>query len=214
MTSLLMLSLDRFWAMRFPHSYHQKDDKTALNILLLSWMFPMILGVLPLIGWNGKDKYENKCIVTTMMDFKLTVLCFSYIFAHCIAMIVLYALIYSSIKKRELKRRSMSIQASLAFCLQASLHKPRKTEIKIAKTFVWVIGAFIVCYAPLNINFLVVAVTRNGKFFQTNNLLRVYHVFSICIAHFNSAVNPFIYAYKVKHMRDKMKEILKCNFKT
>lgn len=55
------------------------------------------------------------------------------------------------------------------------------------------------------INFFMVALTRNSLLFQTNSLLRAFHNFSICAAHFNSAINPFIYAYRIKDVRETVK---------
>lgn len=89
-------------------------------------------------------------------------------------------------------------------------NQARQKEIKIAKTFTWVIVIYFICYTPLNINLIIVDVTKNVKFFQENEYLRAFHVFSICIAHVNSAINVFIYAYKIKDIRNRMKEVICC----
>lgn len=87
----------------------------------------------------------------------------------------------------------------------------KKREIRVANTFALIIGSFIISWTPLTVNFLVVAVTRNRQFFQDNGPLRIFHIFSICAAHFNSAIDPIIYAYRIKDIRETLKKFLGCN---
>lgn len=53
---------------------------------------------------NGGERYKDKCIVTTLIDFKVTLLCMFYIVIHCITMIVLYSIIYLAILKKIIKQ--------------------------------------------------------------------------------------------------------------
>lgn len=92
---------------------------------------------------------------------------------------------------------------------QIKANNASRNEIRMAKTFAWIVATYIICYAPLTLNFLIVASTENVKVFQTHWLLRLFHVFSICIAHFNSVLNPFIYAYRIKDVREAMKDVFR-----
>lgn len=77
----------------------------------------------------------------------------------------------------------------------------------MAKTFAMIIGGYIICWAPITIMFIVMTITENLQFFQNNWILGFFQMFTICIAHFSPAVNPFIYAYRIKDVRDTVKQV-------
>lgn len=82
-------------------------------------------------------------------------------------------------------------------------------DIRMANTIAMIIGAYMVCWAPLIVVFFTVAYTEDIMFFQANDLLRTYYIFAICFAHFNSGVNPFIYAFRLRNVREAMKKVLR-----
>ena len=97
MQALVMMSLDRFWAIYFPFSYHSRSRKSIVIILIISWFPAVFDGALPLFGWNRKDEFKGKCIVTLIMDTRKSILSSSYIFISLIAMILMYTMIYAAI---------------------------------------------------------------------------------------------------------------------
>jgi hypothetical protein len=84
----------------------------------------------------------------------------------------------------------------------------RETEARMAKTFALIIGALMLCWAPQLTIYFVVGHTKDDKYFQKTTLLRLFHVIAILTAQVNSAINPFIYAYRIKAVRDAIKETI------
>jgi hypothetical protein len=220
-TSLVMLTVDRFWAIHFPFSYHSRRKETLPVLLISSWVIPLTLSIVPLTGWNRENLFDEKCIATSILDFRVLFLCTAVIVAMCILMIAMYCSIYLAVLRQvneknsgeshysfQLQMKSMGSSSSVES--QNKLKKPRGKEIKMAKNFAWIILVFIICYTPMYLNFIISMISKNDKFFHQNSYLRIFHLFSICIAHFNSVVNPFIYAYKIKPIRDRMKTYICC----
>lgn len=102
----------------------------------------------------------------------------------------------------------MGIPISRRISHEDGVKKRKSTEIKIAQTFALVVGTYVICWAPMTINFFIVAFKGDPELFQKDPILQFYNKISMCAAHFSSAVNPFIYAYRVKDIRDTFKEVL------
>lgn len=98
------------------------------------------------------------------------------------------------------KRRSIMLGSAL------SIDK----EIRIAKTFALIIGTLIVCWTPLTILFMIVYSTKDRHFFYDNAWLYAFFNFSFTAPLVNSAINPFIYAYRIKDVRESLKNMFKC----
>lgn len=81
---------------------------------------------------------------------------------------------------------------------------PDKEE-KAAKTLSMVVGSFIICWFPMTMSFFVFAIKRDRTF--TEEILDVF----IILAHFNSALDPLIYAYRIKDVRKVLKTLCKCD---
>lgn len=100
MQALVMMSVDRLWAIYFPFSYHSRTRNSVTIVLALSWIPAVFDGGLPLFGWNRKDEFKGKCIVTLIMDTRKSILSSSYIFVSLIAMIIMYTMIYIAIVRQ------------------------------------------------------------------------------------------------------------------
>lgn len=100
MGSLVMLSLDRFWAINYPISYFGRDSRTMTLILALSWIPHVVVGLLPLLGWNRIEKHESLCKMTEVFDSKMIYLCNFQIVLHWFILIIVNSLTFVAIKKQ------------------------------------------------------------------------------------------------------------------
>lgn len=75
-----------------------------------------------------------------------------------------------------------------------------KDEMKMTKTVSLVIISFVVCWFPITLNFLVVAITRERHFFYNINATfgYVFGFVSVVATHLNSAIDPLIYSQRMK----------------
>lgn len=78
-----------------------------------------------------------------------------------------------------------------------------KKEHKTAKTLSMVVGSFLICWLPLTISYFCFAV---GNHEVSVNVLGIFTILS----HFNSAIDPLIYALRIKDVRETIMNLLKC----
>lgn len=97
MFSLLAVSVDRFWAVCYPVTYHVSGTKTTKIIITFCWIFGIFFGFLPTFGWNS-GHIDNKCDLRVIADMDyLLFVCVAIAFVSSCAIIVLYALIYRAV---------------------------------------------------------------------------------------------------------------------
>lgn len=96
--------------------------------------------------------------------------------------------------------------------LESSQQVNHTEEIKITKTMFFVVGSFLFCWLPITIYFLVIAVMKMRVPFDLENLSvgLILLGISITATHFNSAIDPLIYAYRIKEVRDAIQMPFKC----
>jgi ABC-type multidrug transport system permease subunit len=100
MFSLLAVSVDRFWAVCYPVTYHVKSTSSTKIIIIFCWIFGILFGFLPVFGWNS-GQFDNKCDLRVIADFNyLLVVCVAIAFTSTVIIIVLYALIYRAVLKQ------------------------------------------------------------------------------------------------------------------
>lgn len=96
-------------------------------------------------------------------------------------------------------------------------HRRQRDEIPITKTMTLIIGSFIVCWMPITIMFLVVGLTNNPQYswnsYNIESKFTDYYPYIFCAAatFLSSAINPLIYAFRMKDIRDAVKNLFKCN---
>ena len=74
---------------------------------------------------------------------------------------------------------------------------------KIVCTIAWVQLALVLCYFPLFI-FLILATTT--KLYKIGS---VFHIFSLTVLYFNSTLNPILFCWKIREVREAVKTTVK-----
>lgn len=95
-----------------------------------------------------------------------------------------------------------------------ALQDTNQLEIKAAKTMLLVIGTFIIFWIPLMINFsfkLIVNYTSFTSVIENDEVLS-HLVDFLCYSaiHLSPAMNPLIYAFRMKDVRDAVKKLFSC----
>lgn len=93
--------------------------------------------------------------------------------------------------------------------LNLSSEIAKANEIRMAVTYSFIVGSYIVCWAPLVGIFTFIFWTGNINHFQGTWNMQAIQYFTLCTSHFNPAINPFIYAYRIRDVRDTMKRFLR-----
>ena len=187
--NLLLISLDRFTAIVYPHDYNELLSPKRVRILLFgAWILSAILSLINLV-WHQKDKNgEVPCNVKAIKPLHFyTVVSPIYWITH-IVIFGLYFKIFLVIQSRLRNKKERT-------------GKDSTIDQAAVKMVIITVGIFIINWTPFIITLhLVVASVIPTRV--------VY--FTILFAFLNSGVNFFIYGLKNKEYRKAFKKMVNC----
>lgn len=169
-------------------------QRRAYVAVCLCWILSVLTGLVPMIGWNNHGAQTNRsvssnivCEFTTVMrmDYMVYFNFFGWVVAPLSIMIALYGEIFRVIR-RQLNRRA-----------EASCDGDRyyRKELKLAKSLALVVFLFGVCWLPLHI-------MNCTTFFCPKCHVPKFALYvGIFMSHVNSALNPMVYAFRIKRFR-------------
>ncbi|CAL7947595.1 unnamed protein product [Xylocopa violacea] len=205
---LVAVSVDRYWAILHPMGYSRTvRTKTAIGIICVCWIAGMLVGFLPLLGWNAGKKSNEKCIFTEVMDYDYLV--FLY-FATIIFPALLIAAFYTHIYRVVIKQLQQIVTMNpgrraggqTTGTMLRLLGAARKREVKATQNLSRIVIFFIICWFPLYTINCVMAFCPSCR---VNDILMN---FCIILSHLNSAGNPLLYAYHLKDFRAALKNFM------
>lgn len=80
-----------------------------------------------------------------------------------------------------------------------------RMEVRASNTLAMVVGTFIVLWTPGIISLFIMSITNNRDLHV--EILQL----STILVHLNAAVDPIIYAYRMKNVREALNTFLKCS---
>lgn len=80
----------------------------------------------------------------------------------------------------------------------------QRNEIRAANTLAMIVGTFIILWMPGIMSLFVMAITQNRDFHLDILML------STVLVHLNAAIDPLIYAYRMRNIREAMNNLFKC----
>lgn len=114
--SLVAVSIDRYWAVCDPVTYHVRTTRLTKVIICFCWILGAVTGFLPYFGWNSGLSAE-RCDLRTIADFNyLLFVCVLIGFVATLVILVLYLLIYRAIL-RQVSQPSSWCVCTLVWCL-------------------------------------------------------------------------------------------------
>lgn len=189
--SLLLIAVERYTVMikPLPQKSASKSYYRMLGFVALCWGFALVIGFLPLLGWNCVCSLDG--CSTLLPLYSKTYILFSLIIFFAILMGIgaLYGAIYCHVHKNT----------------QQGLYRNRNRSLDLLKTVIIIVGVFVVCWAPLFLLLLVdfFCVTRQCTLLFSAD-------FFISLAVLNSGLNPIIYALGSSEMRKAIAKLLCC----
>lgn len=188
---LLLIAVERYLTMikPMPEKSARKSYCRIFSLVALSWLLALVIGFLPLLGWNCICSMEG--CSTLLPLYSKSYIFFSVIIFFIILLTigVLYGAIYCHVHKST----------------QLSQHHSRRRSLTLLKTVITIVGVFILCWGPLFLLLLV-------DFFCVSRQCALLFTADICIslAVLNSGLNPIIYALGSSEMRKAIVELLCC----
>ncbi|MBN3279220.1 S1PR4 protein, partial [Polyodon spathula] len=189
--SLLLTAVERYTTMMTPVSYKSTGKRYRVHALIaLSWVMALGIGLMPLLGWNCLCNIQD-CSTLLPLYSKNYILFSVIMFSLILAGIwFLYISIYRHV--RHSTERVVSSSRS------------RNKSLRLLKTVILIVGAFIICWSPLFILLLL-------DFFCEPKSAKLYSMdWPIALAVLNSAINPIIYSLGSMDVRKAIFSVLCC----
>ncbi|KAG5275037.1 hypothetical protein AALO_G00142870 [Alosa alosa] len=204
--ALLAIAIDRYLRVKIPMSYKRVVTRRRAGMaVVVSWLVAIVVGLTPMLGWNNLDRlrqdsngtlaaaaaganpvvvcqFENVISMEYMVYFNF----FGWVLPPLVLMLAIYVEIFYMIH-RQLNKK-----------VTASHTDPSRyygKELKLAKSLALVLFLFAVSWLPLHIlNCLTLFCPECQK--------PMYLIYiAILLTHGNSAVNPIVYAFRIKKFR-------------
>lgn len=194
LANLLVIALERYISV-MNWKVHSNLTKRRVTLLIVSvWAISIFMGTVPSLGWN--------CICSLQLCSTLApIFSRSYLIFWSVSnlvvflvMVVMYLRIYTYVTRKT---------SVLTPHTSGSINRKR-TPIKLIKTVMTVLGAFVICWTPGLIVLLL-----DGLDCKRCEVLK-FKRWLLLLAVLNSVMNPVIYSYKDEEMWTTFKNLLRC----
>nr|XP_021123960.3 adenosine receptor A3 [Anas platyrhynchos]XP_038024136.1 adenosine receptor A3 [Anas platyrhynchos] len=199
--SLLAITIDRYLRVKLPTRYKATITKKRVCVILgLCWLLSVLVGLVPLMGWNqhmgGSSYIECHFLAVMRKDYVVYFSFFTWILLPSLIMCTLYAKIFH-IMRTKLSQNSARLPDGGTVYPKA---------YKTAKYMALLLFLFAVSWLPLGILNCVL------HFCPSCTIPRSLVYLSILLSHANSAMNPAVYAFKIEKFKETCTFILRTYF--
>ncbi|NXN62424.1 AA3R protein, partial [Rynchops niger] len=189
--SLLAIAIDRYLRVKVPTRYKIiTRERRVWGVLGLCWSVSLLVGLVPMFGWNRTESRSIgflSCQFTSVMrmDYMVYFGFFIWTLVPLLVMCALYAEIFYIIRTK-LSQSTTNVRGAGSFYGQ---------ELKTARSLALVLFLFAVSWLPLCIiNFI-------SYFYPEWQIPKSLMYLGILLSHANSAMNPIVYACKIKKFK-------------
>ncbi|XP_056122079.1 sphingosine 1-phosphate receptor 5b [Rhinichthys klamathensis goyatoka] len=194
--SLLAIAIERYFTMLNTKPYYRAKRNRMFVLIGVSWALSVLLGTLPIMGWNCLGVLESCSTVLPLYAKNYIFFCVIVFMAVLLGIVALYARIFHFVKSNT---QNPSYVPRKAYGLRS------RKYMALLKTVTIVVGVFILCWMPLFVLLLLdfmcspeaCPVLRKAEYF-------------LGVAMINSFINPIIYTMTSRDIR---RAILKLLFK-
>ncbi|XP_046881507.1 adenosine receptor A1-like [Hypomesus transpacificus] len=204
--ALLAIAIDRYLRVKIPMSYKRVvTPRRAGTAVVVCWIVAIVVGLIPMLGWNNlQHLHDNGSQITPdllvtcefekviSMDYMVYFNFFGWVLPPLVLMLLIYAEIFYMIHKQLNKKVTAS---------QTDPSRYYGKELKLAKSLALVLFLFAVSWLPLNI------LNCITLFCPTYHKPMFLTYIAILLTHGNSAVNPIVYAFRIKKFRTAFRKI-------
>ncbi|XP_053561288.1 adenosine receptor A3-like [Bombina bombina] len=192
--SLLAIAVDRYLRIRIPTNYRTVMTKKRVSLcIIFFWSLSGLGAMVPMFGWNNRSKYKEPTIRCNFpnvisLDYLVYFCFFGWILIPLFFMVVLYVKIFYLMRK-QIRQSANNFQSRGIYY---------RKEFKTATLLVLVLVLFTLCWLPISI------VNCMNYFYPSVELSIAFQpvIFvSILLSHLNSALNPILYAFKIKKFK-------------
>ncbi|NXM78849.1 AA3R protein, partial [Serilophus lunatus] len=188
--SLLAIAIDRYLRVKLPTRYKIiTTERRVWWALGLCWAVSVLVGLIPMFGWNktrNSDFLRCQFMSVMRMDYMVYFGFFTWTLVPLLILCALYVGIFHIIRTK-LRQSRGSGRGAGAFYGQ---------EFKAAKSLALVLFLFAISWLPL-------CIMNCIAYFLPGTQIPQYLMYlAILLSHTNSAMNPIVYACKIKKFKN------------
>lgn len=204
--ALLAIAIDRYLRVKIPTRYKRVvTPRRAGLAVVICWTVSFIVGLTPMLGWNNLRRLQQNgsisadLVITCQfenvisMDYMVYFNFFGWVLPPLLLMLLIYAEIFYMIHK-QLNNKKLNTNHS-------DPNKYYDKELNLAKSLALVLFLFAISWLPLHI------INCITLFCPDCNKPIVLLYIAILLTHGNSAVNPIVYAFRIKKFRSAFQKI-------
>ena len=184
------ISIDRYFAIMMPFKYQRSATNAKYIVIVsISWLLLGILALLPFIR-----------VITAMVFFRVL---FGLMGVIIITFLVTYARIFLVVKSH--RRKICSVRHTSITAPESHTNERAMVirEGRKANTIAILMTFALVSYVPLAVMFIL-----RGTLGDTIELVTIADPWADLFLQVNSSINPFIYCFRTKEIRDGILRIL------
>ncbi|XP_034035811.1 lysophosphatidic acid receptor 3 [Thalassophryne amazonica] len=194
LANLLVIALERYISVMNWKVHSNLTKRRVTLLIVLVWAISIFMGAVPSMGWNCICNLENCSQLAPIFSKSYLIFWSISNLIMFLAMVSIYVRIYMYV----VKKTSM-----LTPHTSNSINRKR-TPIKLIKTVMVVLGAFVICWTPG-----LVILLLDGLSCEKCHVV-AFKRWLLLLAVLNSVMNPCIYSYKDKEMWTTIKNLLRC----
>lgn len=194
LSNLLVIALERYISVMSWKVHSNLTKRRVTLLIVLVWSISIFMGAVPSMGWNCICNLKQCSQMAPIFSRSYLIFWSVSNLVIFIVMVAIYMRIYTYVKRKTTMLMSNT---------SSSLNRKR-TPIKLIKTVMAVLGAFVICWTPG-----LVVMLLDGVNCTTCNLKKLKSLM-LLLAVANSVMNPCIYSYKDEEMWTTFKNLVRC----
>ena len=196
------ISVDRFMAVYAPYKYQQMVTVTkTIFVISILWVYSFSMSYLPpLLGYHHWIP-NAKCYLANIITAQHLPILVGNFFVITLVIYVMYAAMFKIAASHMRKIAATMVGNSSQEAELIKMH------LKAAKTLLLVTGTFSLCWLPFVFNLINIFYTdRHNPYSPSRNIQQYFSI----LLFINCAINPIIYAIRLKGFRSEFSRILTC----
>ena len=201
--TLLAVTVDRYKSLSDPLNKFRRTRfmtrKKSLIVIFLIWAYSVVFALFPLMGWRTHP--GESVIFTGICWFPYariytSLTCFLNFMLPLLVTCGIYTKIY-----RIAHNRNNNVTAARCECGKLTFSQETNRylgNLKAAKTISMFVGVFFFCWVPYSTYIIIISLSRS-----CNDIIPLgAYPFMLMLVYLNSALNPFLFAFRSKNFKD------------